>query len=172
VGALRQRLSWTDEGALHDGPRRYLMMRTDVLMGTLQRLPAPAQAAWLQAWAASTRHHGAASLEAYAADLTTGGGGADNAALIDSTVQAAADLGWGRWAIVADATAETTARTAAVTTPAATSTAPLCAPIAGIFSALASRLLQSPAEVLESCCAAMQHEAGGHCSFVARRLPP
>ena len=118
MGALRQRLSWSEDGALHDGPRRYLMMRTDVLMGTLLRLTPEAQADWLRAWAASTREHGAASLQAYAAvsgaeaaamsgaDAAAMSGadaavmsGADAAALADSTLQAAADLGWGRWTI-------------------------------------------------------------------------
>jgi hypothetical protein len=37
---LRARLRWTGaEGAIHDGPRRYLLMRADVLMGMLRRLP-------------------------------------------------------------------------------------------------------------------------------------
>ncbi len=180
MGALRQRLSWTDAGALQDGPRRYLMMRTDVLMGTLQRLPAPAQAAWLQAWAASTREHGAASLQAYAAELAASSIGADDAALINSTVQAAADLGWGRWQVAAHVgglqlqvhgSPFVHGWRSAAASPSTVSTQPVCAPIVGLFSALACMLLHGPADVVESCCAATQTHAEGSCSFLAHRLP-
>ena len=181
MGALRQRLNWTDEGALQDGPRRYVMMRTDVLMGTLQRLPAPAQAAWLQAWAASAQEHGAASLQAYAAM-----DGADHAALINSTVQAAADLGWGRWAIASDSDElslevcgspfvhgwrSSAASTATSASASVASAQPVCAPIVGLFGALAGMVLNSPVNVIESCCAATGHDADGSCRFAARRLP-
>ena len=45
MGALRDRLAWDEgRGALQDGPRRYLMMRPDVLMGMLRRLPPEARA--------------------------------------------------------------------------------------------------------------------------------
>ena len=36
MASLRDRLQWGPQaGQLHDGPRRYLMMRPDVLMGAL-----------------------------------------------------------------------------------------------------------------------------------------
>lgn len=192
MGALRQRLNWSADGALHDGPRRYLMMRTDVLMGTLLRLSTEAQADWLQAWAASTREHGAASLQAYAA-LS----GADAAALADSTLQAAADLGWGCWAIeplddglqlqvhgspfvqgwrAAQPEPGPTHGPAAVTAPGlpecapSTATAPVCAPISGLFTALAGMLLHNPVEVTETTCAATQGAPHDLCTFAARCL--
>ena len=158
------------------------MMRTDVLMGTLQRLPAPAQVAWLQAWAASTREHGAASLQAYAADLAdlAASHGNHDAALINSTVQAAADLGWGRWAVTADGhslrlqvhgSPFVHGWRSAPADPSTAATQPVCAPIAGLFSALASMLLHGTVDVVESCCAATQHQADGSCGFTAHRLP-
>ena len=183
MGALRQRLSWSEDGALHDGPRRYLMMRTDVLMGTLLRLTPEAQADWLRAWAASTREHGAASLQAYAAMS-----GADAAALADSTLQAAADLGWGRWTIepldeglqlqvhgspFVQGWRAAQPVSASVSTPvSAHGCAPVCAPISGLFTALAAMLLHSPVQVTESACAAAQGAPHDRCTFAARRLQP
>jgi uncharacterized protein len=173
MGALRQRLNWSDDGALHDGPRRYLMMRTDVLMGTLLHLPAAAQADLLRAWAASTREHGAASLQAYAQQS-----GGDAKALTEATVQAAADLGWGRWAVtpIADGLQLQVHGSPfvhgwrAVAAGGGTAAAgPVCAPIAGMFGALAGLLLQGPVAVVESCCVATPAHAHEACAFVARR---
>jgi uncharacterized protein len=179
VGALRQRLSWTDNGALHDGPRRYLMMRTDVLMGTLQRLPLAQQQAWLQAFAASTQEHGGASLHAYAQMV-----GADAEALINSTVQAAADLGWGRWAVTpSDGGFQVQvfgspfvhgwrAAQSAHTSSAMPAGSPCCAPISGLLTALGGLLWQGPAEVQETACAAQHAAPHDQCHFSARRVAP
>ena len=185
MGALRQRLSWTADGALHDGPRRYLMMRTDVLMGTLLRLPPAAQADWLQAWAASTQQHGAASLQAYAAMP-----GGDVGTLADSTVQAAADLGWGRWTIeplgnglqlqvhgspfvqgwrTAQASSPVSAQATLRNAPPCS---PVCAPISGLFTALAGMLLQGPVQVTETGCAGVQGAPHDACTFSALRVQP
>ena len=200
MGALRQRLSWSEDGALHDGPRRYLMMRTDVLMGTLLRLAPEAQADWLRAWAASTREHGAASLQAYAAMSGADAlpiSGADAAALADSTLQAAADLGWGRWTIeplddglqlqvhgspfvqgwrAAQPKPEPTRGAAAATAlgppVCAPVCRPVCAPISGLFTALAGMLLQDPVEVTETACAAAHGAPHDVCTFAARRVQP
>ena len=186
MGALRQRLSWSEDGALHDGPRRYLMMRTDVLMGTLLRLAPEAQAEWLRAWAASTREHGAASLQAYAAMS-----GADALALADSTLQAAADLGWGRWTIesrddglqlqvrgspfvqgwrAAQPKPGPARGAAAANALGLPVSATVCAPISGLFTALAGMLLHEPAEVTETACAAAHGAPHDMCTFSARRV--
>ena len=174
MGALRHRLSWTDDGTLHDGPRRYLLMRTDVLMGTLLRLPPAAQAAWLQAWAASTREHGAASLQAY---LQMCGG--NTAALTDATVQAAADLGWGCWAITPghdglhlQVQGSPFVHGWQAAAAGARPQGPLCAPITGMFSALAALLLPGKLEVTESACDAQHQHTSGTCHFTARVLRP
>jgi len=190
MGALRQRLNWSTDGALHDGPRRYLMMRTDVLMGTLLRLSPQARCDWLQAWAASTHEHGAGSLQAYAAMS-----GADAAALAGSTVQAAADLGWGRWHIepldeglrlqVHGSPFVQGWRAAQAAPPAAAASAPtlsspltshpcaaLCAPISGLFTALAGMLLQEAVDVTEAACAAMHDLPHDVCTFTAHRVKP
>jgi uncharacterized protein len=179
MGALQQRLAWGEDGGVYDGPRRYLMMRTDVLMGTLQRLPPAAQQAWLQAWAAATCEHGGTSLQAYAQMV-----GADAAALTDSTVQAAADLGWGQWVITAT---ESGLQLQVQSSPFVhgwraaqagggeqvdAAPQPCCAPISGLFSALAGMVLQGPVAVQETHCASQQPSGTNACHFVAHRSAP
>lgn len=175
MGALQQRLAWGADGTLHDGPRRYLMMRTDVLMGTLQRLGAEQQQAWLQAWAASTCEQGGASLRAYAQM-----DGADAEALTASTVQAAADLGWGQWSVtrtggVLQLQVQGSpfvhgwrAAQAARSTQQGPAPQPCCAPISGMFTALAGMVLQGPVAVQETACAAQQPASSNACLFTAR----
>lgn len=166
---LRERLCWHD-GAVHDGPRRYLMMRPDALMGALAALDDGARAAMLAAWASSTQRHGGASLQAYAQQLA---GDAD--ALVAATAAAAADLGWGTWTLqreprglslqvagspFVDGWRMATGAVAAV---------PVCAPIRGMFTALAGQLMGGTPQVDEVHCAAMHGDGACHCRFEARR---
>ena len=173
MGTLRSRLQWSDEaGAVHDGPRRYLMMRPDVLMGALAALDRPSRAALLDAWAASTCKHGGASLRAYAQALQ-----GDAQALIDATIAAAADLGWGRWTVdpLPDGLQLQVAHSpfvegwrAAADGPALQ---PVCAPVRGMFTALVRALQPGEAIVEETHCAAMQLTADGSCTFRVRPEP-
>ena len=155
MARLRERLSWdATAGTLHDGPRRYLMMRPDVLMGAVAALGADAQVAMLAALAASIARHGADSLRAYAEQVD-----GDAAALMTSTTEAAADLGWGEWTLqrhgselhlsVANSPFVQGWRAAA-----GVSHSPVCAPISGMLQALATQILQVPAQALECHCAA------------------
>lgn len=166
---LRDRLSWHD-GAVHDGPRRYLMMRPDVLMGALAALDDDdARAAWLSAWAESTRRHGGASLQAYAQQVR-----GDGDALIAATTAAAADLGWGawtlrreRWGLALDVVNSPFVdgwRTAA----ASAAPQPVCAPLRGMLTALAGLLSPGGLQVEETHCAAMQAGPACTCRFEAR----
>ena len=172
MGALRDRLAWDEgRGALHDGPRRYLMMRPDVLMGAVAAMDAPAREAWLQAWGDSTARHGGASLKAYAEAVAF-----DASALMAATVQAAADLGWGAWRLVhvGDELHLTVTGSPFVDGWRAASSdpahAPVCAPIRGMLQALATHVLPAgPVAVLEMDCAATQAQPGpAPCRFVAR----
>jgi hypothetical protein len=166
---LRERLHWHD-GAVHDGPRRYLMMRPDVLMGAVAALDDGARAALLAAWASSTQRHGGASLQAYAQQV-----GGDAHALMAATSAAAADLGWGDWALrpepwglslqVAGSPFVDGWRSAAGV-PAA---GPVCAPIRGMLAALAGLLTGGVVQVDEVNCAATQADGACHCRFEARR---
>lgn len=177
---LRERLIWdAGAGALHDGPRRYLMMRPDVLMGAIHRLDGAAQAAMLDALAASVCEHGADSLRAYA-EQSSG----DAGALMAATAQAAADLGWGHWTLQAlrrderePQAGDLQERELHLTvrhSPFADgwrkaagkqATRPVCPPIRGMFEALAAQVLKAPAHVTECECNA---QGAASCIFVAR----
>jgi hypothetical protein len=172
MGALRDRLTWDEScGALHDGPRRYLMMRPDVLMGAVAAMDAPTRAAWLQAWADSTARHGGASLKAYAEAVAF-----DASALMAATVQAAADLGWGAWQLVhrRDELHLTVTGSPFVDGWRAASSdpahAPVCAPVRGMLLALAIHVLPAgPLAVIEVDCAATHAQPGpAPCRFIAR----
>jgi hypothetical protein len=173
MGSLRDRLQWMEgQGAVADGPRRYLMMRPDVLMGAVALLDDGARDALLQAWAASTREHGGASLRAYADPV---GGDAD--ALMATTAAAAADLGWGRWTWqrssaglaleVANSPFVDGWRAAA----AHASLQPVCAPLRGMFSALLDVLQPDATPVNEVWCAAMHDHPDRPCRFEAKGSP-
>lgn len=93
MGALAGRLVFDEAcGEVRDGPRRYLLMRADVLMGALARLPMQVRGDMLAALADSVRDNGADSVRAYLAQL-----GGDGDALLSAMTVAAADLGWGAW---------------------------------------------------------------------------
>jgi uncharacterized protein len=172
MGALRDRLMWDEgRGALHDGPRRYLMMRPDVLMGAVVAMDEPARGAWLQAWADSTARHGGGSLKAYAEAVAF-----DADALMAATVQAAADLGWGAWQLVQEGEALSLTLSASpfvdgwqAATP-QPATAPVCAPVRGMLQALATLVLRDgPVAVTETDCAATHAvRQGACCRFIAR----
>jgi hypothetical protein len=176
IPGLRERLSWID-GAVFDGPRRYLLMRDDALMGALVRLPDDAaRKQWLEAVADSVREHGGQSLRAYAAAP-----GNSPQALAERTAAAAADLGWGQWELetipgrggepLLVLTVHSSPFAAGWLTAAAGAAAgqPVCAPLVGIFGALAEQVLGGPVEVRECRCAA-QGDAEA-CRFEALRPP-
>lgn len=178
---LRERLTWDPaRGQVCDGPRRYLLMRPDVLMGAVAAMTPAYRAGFLRGWADSTFTHGADSLRAYAASV-----GGDPRALIDATTEAAADLGWGRWTLDLDAV-DGTLHLAVTDSPfvsgwrAATGGAPapeaVCTPILGMLQALAQALFDAPVQVREEACAA-NHPAQSApgpmvpiCHFSARRV--
>ena len=148
---LRERLRWTtDDGAIHDGARRYLMMRPDVLMGMLRRLPADDRARAFAAFAESIRDHGIDSIRAYFAQV-----GDDPPALLAATARAAADLGWGAWrfepgrdrlGLTVDASPFAAGFGAA--------SEPVCAPIAGMLEAVTTVATGIDCDVREVRCAA------------------
>jgi uncharacterized protein len=165
---LRERLTWDGaSGAVHDGPRRYLMMRPDVLMGALHGVDAATRGTMLDALAASTQLHGSQSLRAYAEQV-----GGDAEALMAATTAAAADLGWGRWTLRHEGLglqlevdhSPFVAGWCAVSSAAAPQ--PVCAPIRGMFGGLASIVLGAAVQAEECACAA---QGAPRCRFTARR---
>ena len=175
VSGLRQRLQWdAEQGTVQDGPRRYLLMRPDVLMGAIAALDLPAQAAMFDALAISTQQHGARSLQAYAEQAP-----GDDEALMAATIHAAADLGWGRWVIsrdgpqslaleVSDSPFVAGWRAATQIDAGRLIDGTVCAPIRGMFSALAQIVLNAPVQVQVQECRCAVDVGALPCRFVAR----
>ena len=169
---LRERLQHDAvHGAWHDGPRRYLVLRPDSLMGALRLLDAATRETVFDALALSVQRHGGDSLRAYAA-----GANGDARALIAATLNSAADLGWGVWSLKQQGAAlELTVQhspfaagwLAAGSDPHSDGLA-VCAPIRGMLAALALALTGVPAQVRELRCAAQGHR---ECCFVAAPAP-
>lgn len=167
MGALFDRLGPVPGGELRDGPRRYLLLRPDVLMGTFARLDAGARRAAFDAFAASAEAHAIDSLRAYASS-------AAGDALLATTAAAAADLGWGTWTLVRDgerlelevANSPFAAAWSALSgaPDAAEPGAPVCAPVRGLLAALGTLAFARPAASREWRCAA--HGAAS-CRFTA-----
>ena len=147
-------------GSIFDGDRRYLMMRTDVLMGMVHEMPAALRGQVLDALAASAYLHGGQSVRAY-----RNAGGLDG--LASTVIEGSAAFGWGTWHFtVGQRQAELEVENSPFAAGYGQSEIPVCAPIRGIFHSLAQTVLGSDVEVAETQCAA-QH--GGRCRFVARR---
>ncbi len=162
---LRDRLLFdAARGRVLDGPRRYLLMRHDVLMGMFDRLPADVRALALDAIAQSVAEHGADSIRAYHAS-----GGGDVAALLAVTADAAADLGWGRWRFACHDSAcgpvlSLTVDDSPFAAVAARGDAPVCAPVRGMLGAVAEVAFGAPYRVRERRCAA---QGAPRCEFDA-----
>ncbi len=150
------------QGAWYDGARRYMMLRPDSLMGALHGLDPPTRELVFDALASSLRRHGGDSLRAYAANVN-----GDAQALIDATIAAAGDLGWGQWTVrqtgahldvqvrhspFAEGWLAAQAGAREQATPA------VCAPIRGMLAALAQTLGDASPHVQELSCAAQGHD--------------
>ncbi len=159
---LRARLRWTgSDGAIHDGPRRYLLMRADVLMGLLRRLPEPARSQAAQAFAESVAAHGIDSIRAYFREV-----GEDPAALLAATASAAGDLGWGVWSFEAGrGELRLTVGDSPFAAGHGAAAAPVCAPIRGMLQAVANVATGTECEVVELRCVAC---GAPRCAFQAR----
>jgi len=158
----------TNAGAIHDGPRRYLMMRNDVLMGALAQLDPDLLPTVLHAFAAAAQQHGGDSIAAYAREQGL-------ARLMDVTCSSAAALGWGAWQMEHRNAADDTAPSlhlnvdnspfaAGLAGPMST---PVCAPITGILRSVAEQILGRAVTVTETDCAATRSDGKHHCRFEA-----
>jgi uncharacterized protein len=152
-------------GEVSHGPRRYVVLRADVLMGVFDGLPAPEREHALQALAASVERFGADSVRAYLAQSGAG-------ALLQQMEAASASLGWGRWQLQAGADV---LRLTVDNSPFAASTrstsGTACHAITGMLSALASALWQGERVMArELRCACAQAGADRRCVFEAFRI--
>lgn len=159
---LRTRLRWdAAQGAIHDGPRRYLMMRPDVLMGTLARLPDAVRAQVQDAFAESVAAHGIDSIRAYFRQV-----GDDPPRLMATTVQAAADLGWGDWSFAPErGLLGLVVTNSPFAQGAGAAARPVCAPIRGMLQAVATVATGIECEAVELRCVAC---GAPRCEFEAR----
>jgi uncharacterized protein len=163
--ALHERLHFdTARGEVRDGPRRYLLMRADVLMGLFERLPADAREQALQALEASVTENGGDSVRAYLAAA-----GAD--ALLATMEQSAASLGWGRWRFEIESEA---LRLHVDNSPFAAAAphaegARACHAITGMLSAVAAALWGEAAQARETRCACAGPAGARQCTFEARQ---
>ena len=155
---FRERLRWTADGEIRDGEVRYLMLRTDALMGMLKALPDDAaRASALAAFAASIVRHGGKSARKY-----QGMGAADGDALLDVICATAPQLGWGVWRV---ATREAGCFGIEVRNspfaqgwqqaegPPAADPVTVCGPIVGMLTVVGGMVLGTPARVDETACA-------------------
>ena len=151
----------TANGQVLEQSRRYLLMRTDVLMGLFDNLPQETRDQALCALGQSVERFGSDSVRAYAAQL-----GVDKSALLSTMQDAAASLGWGCWQF--EPTPDGL-RLTVRNSPFAAGTAqrghPACHAITGMFTGLTSILYPAGAKVLELSCVAQT--GNGHCSFEA-----
>ena len=163
VLSLHERLKFDlAAGQVLDGPRRYLIMRPDVLMGTFDALQEPARSQALQALGHSVTRFGSDSVRAYFREVGP-------QALLQAMVEGSASLGWGRWTFGED---EAGRWLEVRNSPFAAGTrhheGRSCHAIAGMFQAVVEALLDAPAEVKEVRCACTQHEPGSSCLFRAK----
>lgn len=162
---LHERLDFdVAAGRIQDGPRRYLMMRTDVLMGAFDGLPPRARAEALAALGEAVFAIGGDSARAYLAEV-----GAD--AFLAAMTDGAAALGWGRWHFEQ---APAALRLVVHDSPFAAGTSQrsgtACHAITGMLRAVASALWSRPVAAHESRCACDDPARGGPCRFVATPL--
>ncbi|MEO8119110.1 MAG: V4R domain-containing protein [Rhodoferax sp.] len=152
----------TANGQVLDQSRRYLLMRTDVLMGLFDNLPQETREQALCALGQSVASFGSDSVRAYAAQPEV-----DESALLSTMQDAAASLGWGCWQFERTPNGlQLTVRNSPFVAGTAQRGSPACHAITGMFKGLISTLYPGGAKVRELSCAA---QAGnGACFFEAR----
>jgi predicted hydrocarbon binding protein len=150
-------------GQVVDGPRRYLIMRPDVLMGAFDGLEEPMRSQALQSLGRSVARFGSDSVRAYLREVGP-------QALLQAMVEGSASLGWGRWTFGED---EAGCWLEVTNSPFAAGTryyeGRSCHAIAGMFQAVVEALLDAPAEVVEVRCACADHQPGVSCLFRAHK---
>lgn len=159
--SLIERMQWqTESGQILDGDRRYLLMRTDVLMGVFRNLPSPIRQQALQALQMSVRDQGGKSAKAYFASL-----GNDAQRLMQTMVDFSAQLGWGVWTMSRhDHGLSVHVSNSPFAHGFGPFEQPVCYPIVGMLETVGELILGVAVRVRETRCAAQGH---AHCNFVA-----
>ncbi len=153
-------------GAIHDGDIRYLLMRPDVLMGTIKNLDQNTAKTVLNAFQQAAFDHGKASMHHY---KNTGFSSPIKA--LEFVCKVAAKLGWGRFSYHADTRVECI-KFKVENSPFAAGYGqcdqPVCAPIAGILGATVETFFEKKVTVTEITCAS---QGDGCCRFEVRDMP-
>jgi predicted hydrocarbon binding protein len=164
--AFRDRLEWSADGSICDGAIRYLIVRTDSLMGLFARLGEPARREALEAFGASVAEHGRKSMvaEMRRRDLTGEG------FYRHVSTAGPSQLGWGSWHYKrpAEDRIEVEVENSPFVHGFGPQAHPVCAPIAGMLMAIGGLVFDGRAAVHEESCAATGSPT---CHFVVRRAP-
>lgn len=160
--ALHERLQFDlADGQILDGPRRYVILRADVLMGAFERSDASARQQALAALGSSVTRFGGDSVRAYLAEVGP-------QALLQAMVDGSASLGWGVWTFRKDGD---NLWLEVCNSPFAAGSQctdqPVCHPIAGMLRAIAEALWCKSASVQELHCACEATQPSSHCLFLA-----
>lgn len=161
---LRERLTWSEDGALNDGDIRYLLIRTDSLMQLFKRLPPDIRRQAFDAFAASVSENGRKSLDARIRRLNL----SRDQLYQDIAKSSASQLGWGVWTFHRTGSAGFTVdvTNSPFVHGFGPSKHPVCFPIKGMLAAMGELVLASAVDVEETACAAV---AGECCQFAVRR---
>jgi uncharacterized protein len=155
----------SSRGEISDGPIRYVMLRADVLMGISRYLPEEASRVFLFALSSSVERHAVGSFERYQS------AGADEfESLLDTSLEVAATLGWGRWARsqADDGRLVIQVANSPFAVGFGASVTPVCSAIVGALSALFSFQGHAHVPVAEYQCAA---QGASSCRFLIGSAP-
>ncbi len=168
MGQFREKLHWDGaEGQILDADRRYLMMRTDVLMGLFRRLDEPTRQQALQALGQAVREQGGQSAQAYWEAI-----GHNPQALLDSIASISAQLGWGVWQIAHQPSGglHVQVHNSPFAHGFGPCSLPVCHPIVGMLTAVGTLIHPQGVEVQEQRCCAQGAQAD--CQFTVTPLAP
>jgi uncharacterized protein len=162
--AFRDRLEWSADGSIDVGDIRYLIVRTDSLMGLFRRLDEGSRRAALEAFGHSVAEHGRKSMVAEMRRRKLDGEGFYR----HLSMAGPSQLGWGHWHYTRPAPdrIEVAVDNSPFVHGIGSATHPVCAPIAGMLTAIGGLVFDGRAEVREEACAAMSSAA---CKFVVQR---
>ena len=159
--SFRERLQWQDNGSIQDGDIRYLLLRTDSLMGIFKRLNPAARMQAFQAFAESLAENGRKSIEARMRRMNLSG-----AQLYDDlTKSSGSHLGWGVWTYRRNNPEqfEVIVANSPFAKGYGSSDHAVCFPIVGMLTAIGELVHNRPVRVEETACAAMSGES---CNFL------
>ena len=163
---LHERLQFDlQNGQVQDGPRRYVIMRADVLMGAFDGLAPGAREEALRALGRSVTGFGSDSVRAYLAE-------AGPHALLETMQQSSSSLGWGRWSFrLQEGSLELTVTNSPFAAGTRATQGKACHAITGMLEAVAGALWSAPARAQELRCACEHQAEQRECFFVAMPAP-